>query len=167
MQIERNKVVSLHYKLQEDNAQGAMIEETFGAEPLLFLFGAGQMLQEFESNLEGKTTGEDFAFTISSKNAYGEYNQGAVLTLDKKMFEVDGQIKEDLLTVGNVIPMSDPEGNQLDGVVAEVQENSVVMDFNHPMAGVDLYFTGTIQLVRDATESELQHGHAQSNGEQS
>jgi FKBP-type peptidyl-prolyl cis-trans isomerase SlyD len=164
MEIEKNRVVSLHYKLKEGSEEGNLVEETFGGDPLLFLFGVGQMLPEFESNLEGKKAGDEFAFSISSENAYGTYNEDAVLLLDKSTFEVDGKIDESLLKIGNVIPMSDPEGNQLHGTVKSVTDQGVQMDFNHPMAGVDLYFTGIIESVREATPTELQHGHANVNG---
>ncbi len=164
MQIEKNRVVSLHYKLQKADAEGDLIEESYGGNPLTFLFGVGQMLPAFEENLQGKEAGEKFAFGLKSEDAYGDYNEQAVVPVDKQSFVIDGKLAEDMLKIGNSIPMRDQEGNQLIGRVAEVQDQVVIMDFNHPMAGVDLYFTGNVEQVREATDSELEHGHVHGKG---
>jgi len=76
----------------------------------------------------------------------------------------DGEIDHEMLVPGRTIPMRDEEGRQLLGTVAEVQENQVIMDFNHPMAGIDLYFTGSIESVRSATSEEIDHGHVHGEG---
>ncbi len=72
---------------------------------------------------------------------------------------VEGKIDPEMLRIGNVIPMQDNQGNPLEGLVIGVDEASVKMDFNHPMAGKTLHFAGTIIDLRDATEEELSHGH--------
>ncbi len=164
MLIEKNTVVSVHYKLQEDDAAGEMIEETFGSEPLVFLYGTGQMIPEFERNLEGKQEGDEFAFGIKSAEAYGEWDEEAVVMLPISNFVIDGRLAEDLLQPGKMIPMSDQEGNRLVGIVREVTEEGVVLDFNHPMAGQDLYFTGTVNSVRRAELAEIAHGHVHGAG---
>lgn len=161
MKIDKNKVVSLHYKLQENNAEGDMVESTFGSDPLVFLYGIGAMIPKFEQELEGKKEGDDFAFGIKSEEAYGEYNPDAIAPVPKQAFVVDGEVNEELLQVGRVIPMRDQEGNQLLGTVMEVGDEQVKMNFNHPMAGVDLYFSGQIEDVRDATSEEIEQGQAQ------
>ena len=71
---------------------------------------------------------------------------------------MDGKIQEGLLTVGNMIPMMNQQGGVLHGKVHEVKDDSVMMNFNHPMAGKTLNFTGKILTVRDATEQELKEG---------
>lgn len=161
MKIDNNKVVSLHYKLQENNAEGDMVESTFGSDPLVFLYGVGAMIPKFEQELEGKQEGDDFAFGIKSEEAYGEYNPDAIAPVPKQAFVVDGAVNEELLQVGRVIPMRDQEGNQLLGTVMEVGDEQVKMNFNHPMAGVDLYFSGRIENIRDATKEEVEQGKAQ------
>ena len=75
------------------------------------------------------------------------------------MFLEDGKPNDELLQVGNTIPMQDSDGNRLDGVVVEVTDTQVKMDFNHPLAGKNLHFTGQIVELRDATSEELAHGH--------
>lgn len=164
MTISKNTVVSLHYKLQEESATGELIEETFGSDPLVFLFGNGQMIPEFENQLEGKKVGDSFGFNINSEDAYGDYDPEAVVSIPKNTFEVDGQLDESLLQEGKIIPMRDPDGNQLLGTIMEIQNEEVVMDFNHPMAGVDLYFTVSIEEVRNATPAEIEHGHVHGPG---
>lgn len=161
MKIDKNKVVSLHYKLQENDAEGDMVESTFGSDPLVFLYGVGAMIPKFEHELAGKQEGDDFAFGIKSEEAYGEYNPEAIAPVPKQAFVVDGKVNEELLQIGRVIPMRDQEGNQLLGTVMEVGDEQVKMNFNHPMAGVDLYFSGRIENVREATEQEVEQGQAQ------
>jgi FKBP-type peptidyl-prolyl cis-trans isomerase SlyD len=164
MVIDQHTVVSLHYKLQEESAEGELIEETHGGEPLTFLFGAGQMIPEFERNLEGMAVGDTFSFGIPHTDAYGPYEDDAVAALPISVFMHDGEIDHEMLVPGRTIPMRDEEGRQLLGTVAEVQENQVIMDFNHPMAGIDLYFTGSIESVRSATSEEIDHGHVHGEG---
>ena len=164
MIIDKHAVVSLHYKLQEDNESGDLIEETTGGKPLVFLFGVGQMLPSFEENLEGKKAGDKFAFRLESQNAYGPYEPESVVPVPKTIFMVDGKLKEELLVVGNTIPLQDQAGRQLVGKVVEVHEEQVILDFNHPMAGVNLYFSGHIESLRAATESEIEHGHVHGPG---
>jgi len=72
---------------------------------------------------------------------------------------VDGKLQEEMLYEGNSIPMMDEQGNKLTGVITSVQDDQVVMDFNHPLAGMNLYFKGEVIEVRDATPDEIEHGH--------
>lgn len=164
MIIDQNTVVSLHYKLQEEDANGELIEETSGSEPLTFLFGAGQMIPQFEANLEGKSEGDEFAFGIPHTEAYGEYDENEIASLPIDIFMHEGKVDHEMLQPGRMIPLRDQEGRMLYGTVEEVRENEVIMDFNHPMAGVDLYFTGRIEAVRAATPEEIDHGHAHGEG---
>jgi len=118
------------------------------------------MIPKFEAELEGKQKGNSFAFGIESAEAYGDYNPEAIAPIPKEAFVVDGEVNEELMQVGRVIPMRDQDGNQLLGTVMEIGEDQVKMNFNHPMAGVDLYFSGKIEDVREATSEEVEHGHA-------
>ena len=164
MQIEKNTVVSLHYRLQKNNEEGELVEETFGKDPLTFLYGIGQMIPDFEKNILGKEAGDSAAFGIAAANGYGETNPEAVVPISKDTFIIDGKLAEDLLIVGKSIPMSDDKGNRMMGLVKEVKEKEVIVDFNHPMAGQDLFFTVGIVSVRKATEEELSHGHVHGPG---
>lgn len=159
MVIESNKVVVVHYTLTEGTAEGKLIESTKGGEPLGFIYGIGMMIPDFERNLDGLKAGDTFAFGIQAADAYGVYDESAIVEVPKNMFESDGKIPDGLLEVGNVLPLTDQQGNHFQGVVAWVGLEKVKLDFNHPMAGVDLYFTGTVESVRDADPMELEHGH--------
>ena len=74
-------------------------------------------------------------------------------------FTVDGEVRKDMLNIGQVVPMQDQNGNPLNGTVMEVADDKVKMDFNHMLAGKELNFTGEILEVREATQAELDHGH--------
>lgn len=164
MVIEAKKVVSVHYTLTEGTAEGQLVETTKGNEPLAFIYGVGMMIPDFEKNLSGLKAGDEFAFAIKAADAYGEYDDSALVEVPKNMFEVDGKIPDGLLEVGNMLPLTDQDGNHFRGMVAWVGLDKVKLDFNHPMAGVDLFFSGHVESVRDADPSEIEHGHVHGAG---
>lgn len=164
MKITKNTVVSMTYILTENDVQGNLIQEVTKDQPFVTLFGAGALLPKFENELEGMQAGDTYGFALNSKEGYGEINPQAVVELDKKIFEVDGKIDEEMVKVGNTIPMQNDQGQPLSGLVKEIKEDKIVMDFNHPLAGVNLYFTGEILDVREATSEEISHGHVHGPG---
>lgn len=155
MNIEKNSFVSLTYELRTTGADGELVEKVDTATPLQFVFGSGRMLEAFEQNIEGLTAGNDFKFKINCKDAYGEVEKEAIVDLPKNIFIVNGELRSDLLVVGKHVPMMGDNGQHMMGIVLNVGDNSVTMDFNHPLAGEDLYFSGTILEVREATADEL------------
>ncbi len=159
MTIAPNKVVSVHYTLTEGTAEGDMVEKTPDQRPLDFIFGVGMMIPDFEKNLNGMAVGDKFSFGIPAADAYGEYDEKAIVEAPKAAFEIDGKIPDGILEVGNMLPLQDQNGNRMDGMVAYVGLETVKIDFNHPMAGVDLWFVGHVAAVRDADPTELAHGH--------
>ena len=164
MTIDINSVVSLNYKLS-NHKSGAHIEETNSDNPLVFLFGVGQLMPEFEDNLQGKKAGDKFDFAIESANAYGPYSEDNIVMIPKTVFHTEeGEFNDDEIKVDAVVPMSDNEGNHMRGIVREINEEMVKMDFNHPLAGYDLHFAGDILAVREATKDELDHGHVHGEG---
>lgn len=164
MLVEDKKVISIVYELRKDKKDGEVVEALTEDQPLVFLFGSGNLLPKFEENLEGLKSGDNFEFALTSSDAYGEIQENAIVDVPRNIFVVDGKEDPNLLKVGNVIPMLDREGNRLNGIVTEIEDESVKMDFNHPMAGQDLYFTGKITDIREANSEELQHGHVHSSG---
>ncbi|MCD8740036.1 peptidylprolyl isomerase [Mucilaginibacter roseus] len=156
MKIEPKHVVSLTYDLYVDNnGTEEKVESATEEQPLTFLYGAGQMLPKFEENLSTHSTGDNYEFRLTAEDAYGEYDEEAVANLPKEMFE-GAEIPE----IGSIIPLQDNNGNRFRGQVVSVAEDAVIVDLNHPMAGQELHFKGTILNVRPATEEELAHGHA-------
>ncbi len=164
MKIENNKVVSLSYELSTEGFDSQLVEKTQEGQPLEFIFGIGMMLPKFEENLKGLKKGDKFKFKIEAVDGYGLSNPENIIELPNATFERDGKVEDGLLVKDNVIAMQDNQGNRFNGRVEEVKEDSVIMDFNHPMADKDLYFTGEILDVRDATPEELDHGHVHSGG---
>ncbi|HBI81829.1 MAG TPA: peptidylprolyl isomerase [Bacteroidales bacterium] len=156
MNISKDKVISISYELKVD---GDLIDAAQADNPLEFLYGYGQLLPLFEDNIKDLTEGDSFEFMIPSKDGYGDVNEQAMVELPKEIFVIDGELQDDLLVLGNRLPMRDSDGNALDGTVVEVTDSSVVMDFNHPLAGKDLYFTGKVLSIREATTEEISHGH--------
>lgn len=164
MVVGKDKVVSVTYELRKDSSQGEVVETVSKENPLTFLYGVGGLLMKFEDNLKGLSEGEQFAFQLSAEEAYGEVSKDAIVNVPMQAFEINGQVDNSLLKIGNVIPMQDTSGNKLNGVVLELSDDNVKMDFNHPLAGDNLYFQGEIEKIREATEEELQHGHVHSHG---
>ncbi len=162
MKIDNNKVVSVTYRLEANpSGQEKVHVETAGADrPLIFLFGSGGLIPAFEENLLGKITGDKFSFSIDAADAYGEIEAEALVDLPMDIFKVDGVVDLSILKTGNIVPMTDREGNRIDGRVMEIAGDTVKMDFNHPLAGQQLHFSGEIIEVREASEEELSHGHA-------
>jgi FKBP-type peptidyl-prolyl cis-trans isomerase SlyD len=164
MTIQDLTVVSLNYKLS-NHKTGEQIEETTAENPMVFLFGVGGLIPEFEDNIRGKQAGELFDFSILSENAYGEANAEMIVMIPINVFhDENGSLDTDLFQLGAVVPMSDSEGNHLRGTILEIASDYIKMDFNHPLAGTDLHFSGEILSIRQATQDEIDHGHVHGPG---
>jgi FKBP-type peptidyl-prolyl cis-trans isomerase SlyD len=159
MKVGKDKVVTLTYTLRYDNEDGDVIQKVDTNRPFVHLFGIGTLLPAFEENLSGLQAGDDFKFYLKSDEAYGDSSEEAILELDKSMFEIDSKIDEEFVAVGKSIAMQDQDGHPVDGIVLAIKDDKVIMDFNHPLAGENLFFSGQITEVRDATDEELSHGH--------
>ncbi|MDD2475814.1 MAG: peptidylprolyl isomerase [Dysgonamonadaceae bacterium] len=165
MKIETNKYVILSYDLHVgEDEERELMESATKETPLEFIFGTNSMLQSFEEQLEGKEPGDNFKFTLTSDEAYGEFDEEKILELPKNIFEVDGEIDNEMLFEGNTIPMMDTEGNRLMGSIVEVNDDVVSMDFNHPLSGETLHFEGNVIDVRDATPEEIASLFAEDGG---
>ena len=155
MKITQNSVVEFCYDLEVD---GQIVDKTTKERPLDYIHGTGGLLPKLEAHIEGMEPGDKFDVTLSPAEGYGEVNPDMVIDLPKSAFEVNGEVREDLLVPGNTIPMLNSMGGVIPGVVLEVTADSVKMDLNHQMAGKTLHFTGEILTVREATEKELTEG---------
>ena len=163
MSDTNHKVISLEYNLFKDTAEGEQIESTVGKEPLVFLSGKGMMIPEFEDNVANLNVGDTFSFGIKSENAYGVRSEEAIIELPKDMFMQEGKLVEEV-KVDNVLPLEDQNGQVHPAKVVSINESTVTVDVNHPLAGQDLHFTGSIVDVREATSEELEHGHVHGPG---
>ena len=118
------------------------------------------MLPDFELNIQGKSSGDLFDFHIPAALAYGEHDAQHIAMIPTTIFHNEkGIFDTEMFKLGALVPMSDNEGNQLRGRIIEVDDQNVKMDFNHPLAGTDLHFSGEIISVRAANEDEIAHGH--------
>ena len=157
MKVAKDKVVSVTYTLK---VKGNQIEKVEADNPLQFILGSGMLLPKFEAQLLDKEVGDAFDFHLASADAYGEVNPQMIAELPLSIFEMDGKVDFDVIKEGNILPMQTRDGQRMNGIVKEVKalEQKVTMDFNHPLAGEELHFTGKIEEVRDATEKELKEG---------
>jgi FKBP-type peptidyl-prolyl cis-trans isomerase SlyD len=161
MKIAPNTVVTLNYHLHA-NAEGEEkkhIESTDAAHPFRFLFGVGGLIIGFENQLAGLSAGDKFDFSVHPSEGYGDENAEAIIHLPIDIFKNEGALDFNILKVGNILPMSDDQGNQMNGKVVSFDSEKVTMDFNHPLAGQTLHFAGEVTEVREATADELAHGH--------
>lgn len=155
MKIKKDTVASLIYSLHEGGKDGKELETVNESAPLTFIYGSGRLLPAFEANLTDMETGSEFEFGLAASDAYGEKREEMVVNLPRSIFEDEGNLNTEICFVGNSVPMMDAHGNRMVGIVTEISDAFVAMDFNHPLAGVDLYFTGKIVGVREATKEEL------------
>lgn len=160
MKVEKNTVVSVSYTLYKENEKGEVLEVCSPEKPLEFIFGFGELLPKFEENLVNLEVGDEFDFVLAPAEAYGERIDEAIVELSTDIFALNGIVMEDMLYVGNKVPMRDSNGQPMMGEIVKVDlpNKVLVMDFNHPLAGVELYFSGKIEAIREATEEEQTNG---------
>ena len=159
MVVEKLKVVSATYELYIAGEDGKeeMMERATEHRPLVWCQGEGMMLPAFEAAMDGKEAGEAFDFVLKAIDAYGEYIPEGLQELPKTMFfNGDGEFDEERVYVGAIVPMNTVDGQVVKAQVCEITDDKVTIDLNHPYAGEDLHFKGTIIDVRDVTEGELQ-----------
>ena len=166
MKIEKNKVVAISYELHVDDGENGkeFFEKVEKDKAFHFLFGTGHVLPALEEAFLGKEAGETFEVCIDFENGYGDYDESKKVIVPKANFKEEGKKAKDLLRVGKVITMKDDKGNQMRGEILKVDYKGVHMDFNSPLAGLDLYFSGEIVSVRDAEAEEIEHGHVHGPG---
>jgi FKBP-type peptidyl-prolyl cis-trans isomerase SlyD len=156
MQVEKNKVVAIDYKLT--NAKGEMIDSSENHGPLLFIQGIGNLIPGLEKELEGKKTGDNIKVTIAAKDGYGERNDSLCQVVPRSQFE-----STEGLEIGMQFEVETEQG-ELVVSVTKIEGEDVTVDGNHPLAGVELHFDVTIKEIREASKEELAHGHVHGEG---
>ena len=121
------------------------------------------MIPGFEKQLAGLKAGDKYNFQVSAAEGYGEFNQNAVVELDKQIFLVDGSMSTEVFE-GAQLQLTNQDGQPMVGIVQKIGDDKVTMDFNHQLAGKELNFSGTIDSLREATEEEISHGHVHGPG---
>ena len=156
MQIEKNRVVTLHYTLRDD--QGAVIDTSSGRAPLSYLHGKGDIIPGLEQALAGKSAGDRLEVTVAPEQGYGPRDERLVQILPRSRFE-----QGTALQPGMQLRATTPRGARIVTVV-KVERDFVTVDGNHPLAGRTLHFAVEVAEVRRATHEEVSHGHVHGPG---
>lgn len=151
MQIAADKVVQIHYTLTND--EGEVLDSSEGQEPLAYLHGFGNIIPGLENALAGRVVGDKFQVTIPPEEAYGLRDDDLVQAAPRSAFQGVPEVLP-----GMQFHAESPEGIQLVTVI-DVDGDNVILDGNHPMAGITLNFDVEVTDIREATAEELDHGH--------
>jgi FKBP-type peptidyl-prolyl cis-trans isomerase SlyD len=156
MQASKDKVVTIHYTLSND--QGEVLDSSSGGEPMPYLHGHMNIIPGLERELEGKKVGDKLKVTVEPKDGYGERNDSMVEVVPRNMFQ----------GVEDIQPGMQFHAQTGDGMavvtVTKVEGDDVTIDANHPLAGEKLSFEVEVTDVRDASDEELEHGHVHGPG---
>ncbi len=162
MTIEKDKVVTMDFRLQLGDQAGEVLEDTANDKPVTFLFGSGYLIDTLEESLNGLKAGEEFSVQYKDGEAFGTYDEEKIMEMPKEFIrDNEGNEREELLKENTLLPLADEEGNEHQAFIRKVDEKNVTLDFNHPLAGKDVYFSGTVKEVRNATSEELEKGDVQ------
>lgn len=153
MNIAEKCVVAFHYQLT--NSDGEQLDSSEGQDPLKYLHGASNIVPGLEKELEGKKAGDALKVEVQPDEGYGQVNPQLVQKVPHSAFESAPEIK-----AGMQFQAQAPDGQVQLITVTEVSDEEVTVDGNHPLAGQVLHFDVTIEDVREASEEELEHGHA-------
>jgi FKBP-type peptidyl-prolyl cis-trans isomerase SlyD len=156
MQIAKNTIVAIDYTLTDDDGQ--VLDSSESREPLTYLHGASGIIPGLEQELDGKQAGDELQVSVAPENAYGQRNDALCQQVPREEFA-----QVDNLSVGMQFRVDSNAGPMMITVV-DVADDEVTVDGNHPLAGVNLNFAVTVRDVRDATDEELEHGHAHGPG---
>lgn len=152
MQITKDKVASIHYTLRDGD--GNVLDTSAGREPLTYLQGAGNLIAGMEEGLEGKSKGDKFNLKISPEKGYGVKDDSLVQKVPRSAFGTQKVEKG----------MQFQTNNGQVVTVTETGLDSITVDANHPLAGVELHFDVEVTDVRNASAEEISHGHVHGPG---
>ena len=155
MTISKNSVVAFHYTVSDED--GVQLDSSAGKEPLSYLHGANNIIKGLEQALEGKAVGDALSVTVPPEDAYGEHMDALVESVPKSAFG------DNPINVGMRFEAQTNQG-PISVVVTDIQEDSVTVDGNHPLAGKTLTFDVAVDSVRQASAEELAHGHVHGPG---
>ncbi|TDO97175.1 FKBP-type peptidyl-prolyl cis-trans isomerase [Marinomonas balearica] len=138
--ITENSKVTLFFELSLEDGQ--IVDSNFDKVPATFEFGDGSLLPEFEAVLLGLKVKDSRSYSMSPEKAFGAHNPSNVQTISRDQFEMD-------IELGMVVSFADANKNELPGVIASIDEQSVDVDFNHPLAGRTLTYRVEIVAVEE------------------
>ena len=158
MDNKQSKYISVSYTLYsiEDNGEKQLVEQTEQGQPFNFITGFGFSLDTFEQHMIELQQGEKFDFTLTPAEAFGDYDEEGVHKMEREKFYVDGRFDSEHIYVDSVIMLNDNEGKRFLARVIAMDNETVTLDTNHPLASKTLQFTGEVLTNRDATKEEIQ-----------
>ncbi len=151
--IKNGKVVDLAYSLK--SSKGEVLDQSSKEDPFTYLHGAQQIVPGLETALAGLNIGDKKQVTVTAAEGYGEVNSDLKLTVQRAQFPPNAQIEE-----GMQFETQTPDGQGIVFTIEKVEGDKVSIDGNHPLAGQNLHFDVEVLNIRDATQDELDHGHA-------
>jgi len=149
--VKDGLVVSMEYKLTVD---GEVLDSSDEAGPLQFLAGYGNIIPGLESEMMGMQIGDSKNVTVQPADGYGEFDEEASMDVPRTEFPADMTLEE-----GMELHVTDDNGDHQAAYVAEFDDKTVTLDFNHPLAGAVLEFYVKVVALREPTEEEIDHGH--------
>lgn len=157
MKIAKNSVVTINYTLTDEG--GEVLDTSKGREPLSYIQGLGNIIPGLESSLDGRAIGDKFKISIQPADAYGDRDESRVVKVDRDRFA-----GVDDLEVGMQFRAEGGSGGSQVVTVTAVEQDTVTVDANHPLAGKTLNFDVEVMGVREATPDEISHGHVHGPG---
>jgi len=149
--VQDGVVVSMEYTLHVD---GELLDSSDGQGPLQFLVGYGNVIPGLEEEMKGMKIGDSKDVVVQPENGYGEFDDEAFMEVPRKDFPKDMPMEVDAeLTV------RDDEGNARYARVESIEDDTVTLNFNHPLAGDELHFHVKVVALREPNDEELEHGH--------
>ncbi|MGP1450639.1 MAG: FKBP-type peptidyl-prolyl cis-trans isomerase [Wolinella sp.] len=159
MALENNQVVSIEYEVREHGSD-EIIDSNLGGRPLEFILGGGQVIAGLENALVGANIGDKLSLTIAPADAYGERFQEYVQEVEREQFEGIELVR------GMTLFGQGEGGETVQVIVEDFNDQVVIIDYNHPLAGKTLQFEVTILGAREASDNEIfggcgahEHGH--------
>ncbi len=154
--VQKDVVVSMEYTLQVD---GEEIDSSKGQDPLQFLVGYGNVISGLEREMMGMKVGDSKDVVIQPVDAYGEFDDQAYMSVPRGEFPQDMPLEE-----GLELSVRDDSGQSRYARVDAIANDTVTLNFNHPLAGDELHFNVKVVGLREPTTEELEHGHVHDGG---
>ena len=154
--VQDGLVVSMEYTLTVD---GEVLDSSKDAGPLQFLAGYDNIVPGLEREMTGMKIGESKDVLVLPEDGYGEFDEEAFMEVPRSEFPSDMELE-----AGLELNVSDEDGQHQLAFVESFNDETVRLDFNHPLAGAELQFNVKVVALREATKEELDHGHAHEEG---
>jgi FKBP-type peptidyl-prolyl cis-trans isomerase SlyD len=153
--ISPNAHVTVDYELCDEDGDIVDASEGDGGEPIRYVHGYGMLVPGLESALAGLRAGDERDVIVPADAGYGEYDEDLVLSIDRRELPDPPRVR-----VGDEFTAESPDGDDVALTVLEVEDDTVVVDANHPLAGMTLRYHVKVREVRLATEEEIKHAAA-------